>query len=1622
MILLILPLIILLFLIQKTQQTISQYNPKPYLSIDTSAFGQNLIRVQQSLNGEYYFMIFDQEKIVVIHNESQNFQLLDSYTCQTKQILEKTNYIYSPTSLGLMIWQISQEGKIVVYSIWQGQYILDQIIVDDDEQNAIGIYQAQIILLNLSSKKFIQIQKVLGSVYTSSFGYFFFKQQFLFIVNVQYPCAVYNLIDRMNGYQIFISQTDVEQPYCVMVKEQNGKIIAFFVTAYYGVNIYDFTFLKTANSQTNVPISQYLIGSISINSVVISSTINMDGSILFVGVRTSGINCYDISSEEKLKNPIFLQNLVSNGCSNYIQLSNDANQSKIYLADGLRFSLFSLLQESTKSKRNLLNTFNQDIQCLVYTPFQDVWSWQIQISANQKYISISSGQDGLNLYDISYDYLDPVKIFNVKVGINVSHDGSLFLNKRNLLVVGHSQDGFSIVDISNPNKIKYLVQFKFPFLSDCDGYDVDQSTETKLIIAAGQAGIVIVDIADVYQIRILSLLYPKEQLQRSGTKMVSANREFSHAFGCIRGIGILYFSINPVNYEMTLLKFFSSFGSENLWYDLFSYNYVYIADGVRGLTVIDVTDKNNPFILSNIVVGGWGEKVYQSRVNPNIVALSHSVIGSATIIDVSNKASLVIQSQVKVDNDSSYAPLLPNSLDYFIFTINQGFKICNLKSPIQVLIQSTKQIKTYLNVKTLALKNSTSVNANIGKDFEFVEFDPLSEFVQVNQQIQFIFTLIITDRAAYISNTYFFEQDKKLNLPGWINYQPQNSLFTAKIPSSALQSNFNGINIILVEVTSQIQVSDFINTQLNLTSKESTQIFNTLIQNNYTDNNGYLQSWIGSLQYSNFYLNWYDASQFQIKNYDDQRVQKFILRKVSFSRYLEPIYFRVNTSNAFNIEYLEQKSYFINLFSQDIKVIFSLTSSNSQIPLNLVFNQQSYIQSSMVLLQEQSKVFTLFGNTDIINQSFYSEKIQIADLNSQNDNTQYIKNATIFISIIDDQNIQYSQTFNISQLQFLQIRSFPKIKKPLQQIINNQINILQSGIRSGDIIKLSIIAQQIFQFDQLLESIEMKCTFVEGNNEKYCNELNWVEIDELLGLIIINTKNFSFQDELVFKIQFFDGYYFVEEKFSIKIDLLPIYFQYLLILFFSLLICFFLLLYFLRQRIHNIIFSDQFEYFPFQILQNSQVTHYINFCSPKLFQKAKMTFKGLQNINQRSKSKFPMQYFTELSIDYDLLEKDLEKLKKKDKKLYIPLFQPSDRNQPIPAVQFILISLLLKQFYRISDQESYKIYLKIKQILQQEFPYVDWYKPIIQNTSSSTLNNIFQKKKTHDEAKHQISCDQKYQDILNNFNIDIDKLIKVFQYHTLKNTGKVSKELIYEDKYDFNLISECLKLDIIGIDQDNKPNYRRSAFGQYLIIDQLDIQNIVLEKNQQDDMYFKLKKSTKKQKEKKQSFVKALSQKIHLVLYGDNFKAIGCQQVNSLVEDKRHWIQINQVSDSQVLIKVDSKIIKQEGEYRLKFINSKGYVCCQQNFYYTKFIDKQQNKHNKKDIQEHNQSPTIFSYIQQQSPNQKQIRVSFVKDQLDQNKPSYFKGSKLAQSESPMQEVELVTNNLQEICMTQKEL
>ncbi|EAR92796.2 LVIVD repeat protein (macronuclear) [Tetrahymena thermophila SB210] len=1514
--------IFLLIFLQNIQQATSLYNPKPYLTIDTNFYGQNLSRVQQSLNGEYYIMIFDQQKIVVTQNESKNFQFLDSYICQTKQILEKVNYIYSPTSQGLMIWQISQEGKIVIYNTWQGQYILDQIIVDDDEQNAIGIYQAQIILLNISSKKFIQIQKVIGSVYTSSFDYFFFKQQFLFIVNVQYECVIYNLIDRNNGFQVFASQTDTEQPYHVLVKEQNGKIIAFFVTAYYGINIYDLTFLYTANSQTNVRISQCLIGYISINSVVLTGAISMDGNILFVGVRTSGINCYDISSEEKLKSPVFLQNLASNGLSNYIQLSNDSNQSKIYLADGIQFSIFTLLQENTKSKNSMLNTFNQEIQCLVYTPFQDVWSWQIQISANQKYISISSGQDGLSLYDVSQDYLDPVRIYKVKIGINVSHDGSLFLNKRNLLVVGHSQDGFSIVDISNPNKITYLVQFKFPFVSDCDGYDVDQSTETKLIVAAAQAGIVIVDISDVYKIRILSVLYPKEKLQKSGTKMVSVNKEFTHGFGCIRGVGILYFSINPVNYEMTLLQFFNSFGSENLWYDIFSYNYVYIADGVRGLTIIDVTDKNNPFILSNIVVGGWGEKVYQSRVNPNIVALSHSVIGSASIIDVSNKAFPIIQSQVKVENDSSYAPLLPNSLDYIIFTKNQGFKICNLKSPIQVLIQSAKQEKTFLSVKTLSLSNTTSVNENIGIDYKFVEFDPLTEVVQINQQIQFIFTLLITNRTAFISNTYFIVQDKRQNLPDWIHYQPQNSLFLAKIPSSALSNNDNGINIILVEVTSQIQESDFVNSQLNLTDSESTQIFTTLVTNNYIDQNGYLQSWIGSLQYQNFYLNWYDGIQFQIKNYDDTRVQKFILRKVSFSRYVEPIYFRVNTSNAFNIQYLQQKSFFINLYSQQVKVVFSLTSSNSSIPLNLVFNGQSYIQSQIMLLQEQSKVLTLFGNTDIINQSFYSYKIQIADLNSQQDNTEQIQNATIFIFIMDDQDIQYSQTFQIRQLQFMQIRSFPKIKKPLQQIVSNQINIQQSGIRSGDIIKLQIIAQQIFQFDQLLQPIEIKCFFIEGKSEKQCTELNWVDMDELIGQIIINTEKFSFHDELTFKIQFYDA-----------------------------------------------------------------------------------------------KQKFPMQYFTELNIDYELLEKDLQILKKKNKKLYIPL-QISQTEQTISPIQNILVSLILKQYYKVSDGESYRMYLKIKKILQEEFPYVDWYKPIIRNRSFSPPSNIFQKKKINTEEQPETNCDLKYHDLLSKFNIDTDKLIKVIQYHTVKSTGKVSKELIFEDKYDFELICECLKLDILGIDLENKPNWKRSAFGQYLIMDQLDIQNILLERNQLNDMYFKLKNSTFQQKKKKQSFVKNLYKNINYILYGDNFKTVGCHLVNSLIDDKRHWIQINQVSDNQVIIYIDSKIINQEGEYRLKFINSKGYVCCQQNFYYTNCIDKKKNKDSQKGVQEQMLNPTILNHIQSKSAIQKQIKVSFLKELLsEQNKPSQFKGSKLS-TEQP--EVDNIIDNINETIMNEK--
>ncbi len=176
-------------------------------------------------------------------------------------------------------------------------------------------------------------------------------------------------------------------------------------------------------------------------------------------------------------------------------------------------------------------------------------------------------------------------------------------------------------------------------------------------------------------------------------------------------------------------------------------NYAFLADQVKGLVVVDITDPSNPIYVNEYQADG--ESVYDVKIIADIAFVAHGRAG-LIILDVANPLT-IIEKGVLDDGGIAWKVIIVNNYAYLVDRIN-GIEIIDITD-----IENPQKIGTYEGqpFDIYIREDIAFVAAGVNKGLEIVDIsDPSSpkKISEVRNEFEDTVSVAVRNDLAYIAN------------------------------------------------------------------------------------------------------------------------------------------------------------------------------------------------------------------------------------------------------------------------------------------------------------------------------------------------------------------------------------------------------------------------------------------------------------------------------------------------------------------------------------------------------------------------------------------------------------------------------------------------------------------------------------------------------------------------------------------------------------------------------------------------------------------------------------------------------------------------------------------------------
>ncbi|EGR28401.1 leucine rich repeat protein [Ichthyophthirius multifiliis] len=801
--------------------------------------------------------------------------------------------------------------------------------------------------------------------------------------------------------------------------------------------------------------------------------ISKDEKFLFVGLRSIGVNIYDIRQVDNL---ILFETLPQTGLAINLKLNQDENL--IFFSDSFNFMVFQRsIPNFNSDKPNLLNfvqnnLFNDHMG-------DDKWTWRCDYKNYKLYTASSS--NGTICFDtnVQGNSLKILSLIN-QVGIEDSNiTDSVFVMNQQYVLGGISSGGLSIISYEEGyNKPKVINQSQYGFTdNDSDSIFLNEN-QTLAVIGNGNRGVTFLNINNLMDIQLISNFQPSEYGIIGTCEDALFTKDLNFAFATIRNYGVIALDIKNMKKPLLINKLYTR-GGEGLAI-LKNQRNLIITDGFNGLTSVDISNPFSMVILHTLKLNGW---TLHLRIiqNDQYALVTQTENGQLYLVDIRDLQNMQILQQFQYYKDNTaYDICLNEDLSKGFLMTKKGIVIMNLKNNIIIHTEiMLVQHDSFGQVYKTKLDKGT--------------------ILKIGEQIELHNVFIYSKRKIIFKKAYYYNNLQLNELPDWINFDLQTGIVQIQIQKEALKKNKQNIYAqtqkqIILLAYEEVQSEDFINKELNIDINKANDIFNNLFE-------------LGIINIINIITDKFNTEiKFRIEGQQQsQKIIKYIefILKSKINYY--PIEINIDSSLRFDFKNKQRQI----ITNQDTLIIYLEINEDDG-----KFQDIKY-QGVLVSLSYKQNQIKIEGDTNsILNLLTRGIKLAIK---------KPIDDIKIQIKVIDYINYDIETVERLQDLQFI------NLNQPVR--LNPELNLQQSFNKQYNEGKIYILEQFSFQIgntifidkdnDQLTFSakiyIDNKLYDIpvdfwlqfQPNERKFVGQPSLQEYNQIIKLLIISTDGYT---------------------------------------------------------------------------------------------------------------------------------------------------------------------------------------------------------------------------------------------------------------------------------------------------------------------------------------------------------------------------------------------------------------------------------------------------------------------------------------------------------------------------------
>ncbi|EAR99253.2 hypothetical protein TTHERM_00627130 (macronuclear) [Tetrahymena thermophila SB210] len=475
------------------------------------------------------------------------------------------------------------------------------------------------------------------------------------------------------------------------------------------------------------------------STIPMSLKLTLDNQKLLVASRQQGVLILDISNKS---NPVLFQRISIKGHAFSVQLTNQDQQ--LFYANG--DTIFEYEKVTPNLSQDIPNLSNDHIAKL-YQIGNYQYRWRCYVSQDDSFFFGAFDKVGLFVYSLKTDpnnqaIINPYQMKQVN-HINfveqTSIDCVLFFYEVDLLFLAVSQESsklfvYKISEVTKLNNNSVQPIFKMPFNNSNTISETLVANKNKTMIAVTvDNGFLLINCSNPQQIKIISqYLVPPRMIGICNGIIFSDDSKF--IILAMRNYGFISVDIsNPTQPQFG--DEIQTLGGEFILSSLTKDNFAYISDGYKGFVILDLNQLPN-FKFVRYQVDGWLNHITPFSLE-NYLLLSHMDNGYISLLSVADKKNPITLSRQFKQNQNAMSSCLTQDQKHLFITNNFGVNVIPLQSEIMMHTQ-VLLISGIENGNISYTPYNLQDNLQIGQSFlfQFIPIYPQNSLLLQNIQYQ----------------------------------------------------------------------------------------------------------------------------------------------------------------------------------------------------------------------------------------------------------------------------------------------------------------------------------------------------------------------------------------------------------------------------------------------------------------------------------------------------------------------------------------------------------------------------------------------------------------------------------------------------------------------------------------------------------------------------------------------------------------------------------------------------------------------------------------------------------------------------------------------------------------------